>query len=129
MDACHAAGILPIDAAADGIGGPTVGEVLTILPNRHRSQAPGGFGGLTTGGEEGGKLVISDNGAERIAHPQVYIVARESRMRDASCLLRDGGNGVRVEGHQWSPGHTVLGTVCSGAYTIYGARRRTNLPA
>jgi hypothetical protein len=51
---------------------------------------------LATGGEEGGKLVLSAKGAERIAHPQVDIGARESRMSDTSRLLRDGGNGVRV---------------------------------
>jgi hypothetical protein len=43
--------VLPIQAAADGIGGLAIGEVFQKLQDDHQRQPPRSFGGLAMCGE------------------------------------------------------------------------------
>ena len=50
--------VLPVDAGADGVGGPAVGEVLAELQDGDQGQPPGGQGGLAAVGEELGEVAV-----------------------------------------------------------------------
>jgi hypothetical protein len=54
----QAEGVLPVDAAADGVGGLAVGEALDVSENRGQRQPCGRGGGLAAGGEEVGELIV-----------------------------------------------------------------------
>ena len=55
----QAQGVLPVDAAADGVGGLAIGEALDVLEHGGQGQPCGRGGRLAAGGEQVGELVIA----------------------------------------------------------------------
>ena len=55
----QAQGVLPVDAAADGVGGLAVGEALDVLEDGDQGQPCGRSGRLAAGGEQLGELVVA----------------------------------------------------------------------
>ena len=54
----QAEGVLPVDAAADGVGGLAIGEVLGELQDGDQGEPPGGVGGLSARGKQVGEVVV-----------------------------------------------------------------------
>jgi hypothetical protein len=58
--------VLPVNAAADRVGHPAVGQVLGKLGQGHKSQPPRTFGWLPATGEDGSKLSIGEDCPEPV---------------------------------------------------------------
>ena len=71
--------ILPIDAAADGIGRPPVGQVLGELEQGHQRQPPRAFRRLPARGEEGRELGVGENRPKLVAQAQIGIATGKGR--------------------------------------------------
>jgi hypothetical protein len=76
--------VFPVDAAANGIGGLSVGKSFGELEDQNQCESPGGLGGLTLGGEEVSEALIVVKGAE--------LVAKEN----GGMTVREGGGGCVV---------------------------------
>jgi hypothetical protein len=59
--------IFPINTCTDGLGGLTVGEMLTKLHNGHQRQTPWGLTRLAAAREQVGKVVVGKDGPEAIS--------------------------------------------------------------
>ncbi len=62
----QAEGVLPIQAAAYGISGLPIRQVLHKLEDRNQCQAPGRFGRLTMRGKQISKRFIGVNRSQRV---------------------------------------------------------------
>src|SRR5205807_5538719 len=80
-----------------------VGAALGILEEGHERQPPGRFGGLPRGREEVGELLIREQRAEIIAHPQVRITAAEGLPRYAGRLRGDRNVSTGTQAHRRTP--------------------------
>ena len=56
----QAEGVLPVDAAADGVGGLAIGEVLGELHDGDQGELPGGQCGLSAPGVEAGEVGVAE---------------------------------------------------------------------
>ena len=82
-------GVLPVDAAGDGLGGLTVGEALDILKNGDPSQASGRGGRLAAGGEQLGELVVAVEVTQLVGDAEAEGAFGEGGVGDAVSLLGD----------------------------------------
>jgi len=69
--------ILPINAAADGLGGWAIGEACRTLEDRDQGQARWGLCGLTARWKERCELRVVIDGAETVSHLPVDVPGRE----------------------------------------------------
>ncbi len=82
-------GVLPVDAAADGIGGLAVGEALDVLEDGGHGEPCGGGGRLSAGGEQLGELVVAVEATELIGDAEAKGAFGEGGMGDALGLFGD----------------------------------------
>jgi hypothetical protein len=82
--------ILPIDPAADRVGGPAVGEILPELNDGDQGQPPGRQRGLAPAGIEVGEVGIGEEGTELVAQLEIGMAVREGGMGDLGRVLGDG---------------------------------------
>ena len=109
----EAEGVLPVDAAADGVGGLSIGEVLGELHDGDQGEPPGGQCGLSAPGVEVGEVAVAEDGAEFVAEPEVGIPLGEGGAGDAGGQLGDGRDGAGLQGHGGTSGwsarrHSVI---------------------
>ena len=100
--------ILPVDASADRFCGLAVREGFAELQDRHPGQAPRRQAGLTGVRVEISKVVILKDGAQLVAQGQVGVALGKGGTGDAACLVWNGVNGRRLNGHGTPPGVGVL---------------------
>jgi hypothetical protein len=81
--------VLPIDAAADGVGGLAIGEALDVLEDRGQRQPCGRGGGLAAGGEERGELLVVVERSEFIGDAEAKCAFGEGSLGDALGLFGD----------------------------------------
>ena len=87
-------GVLPVDAAADGVGGLAIGEVLGELQDGDQGELPGGQCGLSAPGVEVGEVAVAEDGSEFVAEPEVGVALGEGGAGDAGGQLGDGRGGL-----------------------------------
>ena len=73
IDELQAESVLPVDATADSLGRPPVGQVLGELEQGHQRQPPRACRRLPARGEEAHKLSVSENRPEAVAQEQIGI--------------------------------------------------------
>ena len=95
----EAEGVLPVDAAADGIGGPSIGEVLGELHDGDQGEPPGRQRGLPAPGVEVGEVAVAEDVPELVAEPEVGIPLGEGGAGDAGGQFGDGRDGARLQRH------------------------------
>ena len=83
-------GVLPVDAAADGVGGLAIGEPLDVLEDGGQGEPCGGGGGLSAGGEELGELSVAVERPEFIGDAEADGPLGEGGVGDAPSLVGDG---------------------------------------
>ena len=69
----QAQGVLPVDAAADGVGGLAVGEALDVLEDGGQGQPRGRGGRLSAGGEQVGELVVAVERSEFVGDAEAKV--------------------------------------------------------
>ena len=89
----QAEGVLPVDAAADGVGGLAIGEPLGELQDRDQGQPPGGLRRLSPVGEQAGEAFVVVEGAQGVPHGQVGVAVGEGGAGDVGGQFRDAGRG------------------------------------
>ena len=85
----QAQGVLPVDAAADGVGGLAVGEALDVLEDGGHGEPCGRGGGLSAGGEQLGELVVAVERPEFIGDAEAEGAFGEGGVGDALGLFGD----------------------------------------
>ena len=94
----QAQGVLPVDAAADGVGGLAIGEALDVLEDGGQGQPGGRSRGLAAGGEQIGELVVAVERSEFIGDAEAEGALGEGGVGDAPGLFGDrrspAGDGV-----------------------------------
>ena len=98
----EAEGVLPVDAAADGVGGLAIGEVLGELHDGDQGELPGGQCGLSAPGVEVGEVGVAEDGSEFVAEPEVGIPLGEGGAGDAGGQLGDGRDEIGFPRHDGS---------------------------
>jgi hypothetical protein len=86
----QAEGVLPVDAAPDGVGGLAIGEALDVLEDRGQRQPGGRGGGLAPDGEEVSELVVVIERSEFISDAKAQRAFWEGGPGDALGLFGDG---------------------------------------
>jgi hypothetical protein len=98
-------GVFPVDAAADGVGGLAIGEVLGELQDRDPGELPGWQRGLATPGVEVGEVSVAEDGPEPVAESEVGVALGEGGAGDAGGQLgdvRDGRARLCAEFRCWT---------------------------
>ena len=90
-------GILPVDAAADGVGGLAIGEPLDVLEDGGQSQPCRRSGRLSAGGEEVGELVVAVEATELVGDAEAKGALGEGGLCDASGLFGDRASRLWAE--------------------------------
>ena len=93
----QAEGVLPVDAAADGVGGLAIGQALDVLEDRGQREPGGRRGRLTAGGEEVGELVVAVERSEFVGDPETEGPLGEGGVSDTLGLFGDGEVGSGLE--------------------------------
>lgn len=62
-------GVLPVDAAADGVGGLSIREILGELHHGDQGELPGGQSGLSAPGVEFGEVGVAEDRFELVPEP------------------------------------------------------------
>src|SRR5262249_5396989 len=99
-------GVLPVDAAADGVGGLAIGEVLGELQDGDQGELPGGQCGLPAPGVEGGEVGVAEDGSELVAEAEVGVPLGEGGAGDAGGQLGDVRDGAGLQGHGRTSGRS-----------------------
>src|SRR4051794_1034031 len=86
----QAQGVLPVDAAADGVGGLAVGEALDVLEDGSDGEPSRRGGRLSAGGEQLGELVVAVERSEFIGDAEAKGAFGEGGLGDALGLFGDG---------------------------------------
>ena len=97
-------GVLPVDPPANGVGGPSIGEILCELHDGDQGELPGGQCGLSASGIEVGEVAIAEDGSEFVSEPEVGVSLGEGGAGDAGGQLRNGRDGAGLEGHGGTSG-------------------------
>lgn len=92
-------GVLPVDAAADGIGGLAVGEVFDELEDGDEGQTPGGLGGPAARRVEGSEVAVGEDGAELVAQGEVDVVTGEGGAGHARGFIWNRHERLGSQGH------------------------------
>ena len=90
-------GVLPVDAAADGVGGLAIGEALDVLEDGGQGEPCGRGGGLSAGGEELGELVVAVERPEFIGDAEAKGAFGEGGVGDALGLFGDRSSRLWAE--------------------------------
>ena len=85
----QAQGVLPVDAAADGVGGLAIGEALDVLEHGGQGEPCGRGGRLSAGGEQLGELVVAVERSEFIGDAEAEGALGEGGVGDALGLFGD----------------------------------------
>ena len=91
--------VFPVDPGADGVGGWSVGEVLSELEDGDQCQPPGRGRGLPLERIEVGEVGVVEDGAEFVAEPEVGTSGGESGAGDAGGILGDGRDESELKRH------------------------------
>src|SRR5512135_621530 len=101
-------GVLPVDATADGVGGPAIGEILGELHHRDQGELPWGQAGLPAPGIEVGEVAVAEDRAEVVAEPEIGISLGEGGTGDAGGQFGDVRDGAGLQGHGCTSGRAAL---------------------
>ena len=82
-------GVLPVDAAADGVSGLAIGQALDVLEDGDEGEPGGGGGRLAAGGEQVSELIVAEERAEFIGDAESEGSLGESGVGDALGLFGD----------------------------------------
>ena len=93
----QAQGVLPVEAAADGVGGLAIGQALDVLEDGGQGEPCGRGGRLAAGGEQLGELIIAEERAEFIGDAEAEGSLGEGGVGHASGLVGDRRVRLRVE--------------------------------
>jgi hypothetical protein len=93
----QAQGVLPVSAAADGVGGLAIGEALDVLENGGQREPSGRGGRLSAGGEQVGELVVAVEWSEFVGDAEAEGALGESGVGDALGLFGDRTGRLGVE--------------------------------
>ena len=80
---------LPVDPAADGVGGGPVGEPLAELEDGHEGEPPRRVGRLAEGGVEHGEIAVGEHGPELVAEGEQRRALGEGGVGDPGRVDRD----------------------------------------
>ena len=89
--------VLPVDAAADGVGGLAIGESLDVLEDGDQSQPCRRSRRLSAGGEDLGELVVAVEATELVGNAEAKGAFGEGGMGDAPGLFGDRGGRLWAE--------------------------------
>ena len=90
-------GVLPVDAAADGVGGLAIGEALDVLEDGGQGEPCGRGGRLSAGGEQVGELVVAVERSEFVGDAEAEGAFGEGGVGDALGLFGDRERRLGVE--------------------------------
>jgi hypothetical protein len=98
-ECCNRRAASGIDAAADGVGGLAIGEVLAELHDGGQGELAGGQCGLPAPGVEVGEVGVAEDGSELVTEPEVGVALGEGGAGDAGGQLGDVRDGAGLQGH------------------------------
>ncbi len=86
-----------VDAAAHGVGGLAIGQVLRELEDEHQGQAPGRLGGLAMRREQGGEALVRVEEAEVVAQAEPGVAGAEGGAGHAGGIRGDRADKLRTD--------------------------------
>ncbi len=89
--------VFPIDPAAHGVRSRAISKPLGELEDRDEGEPSRREGGLAMRGEERGKRLVGEEGAEFIRETEIGMAFREGGVGDAGGLIGNGTNGLWAE--------------------------------
>jgi hypothetical protein len=92
-----AQGVLPIDTAADGIGGPAIRQRLHILQHQGQANPGGRRRRLAAGRKQGGILVVMVEQAEGLDQAKAMRAFRKGRMGNTPGFIGNQISRLRVK--------------------------------